>query len=128
MHFMSYLPNSSKCLGRLIGANMNTTADQPISICASKYIVRRIIAVNPSTSLTVALGGVYTGANKSGTAVVAGTQAYTGLTGSSKFTDATLASGVVGDVLTVPELYFSLTTAQGGAATADIFIFGDDLS
>lgn len=114
-------------LGAFQAADFNSTADQAIPISVAKYVVRRIVVVNASTSLTLAAGGFYTGANKSGTTVVAATQVYTALTGSTKFIDATLAAGVTGDVLTAATLYFSLTTGQGAAATADIYIFGDVL-
>lgn len=122
---------SNNYIGKLIGADMDVTTDQPIKISGDSsliYIIRRIIVVNPSISLTTAAGGFYTAASKGGTTVVAASQAYTALTGSTKWVDLTLASGVTGDTLTAGTLYFSLTTAQGAAATADIYIFGDLLN
>ncbi len=121
------LGEGSTLLGALKGANMNVTTDQAIAIPWAKYIVRRITFVNPSTSLTLAAGGVYTAASKGGTAIVAAAQVYSGLTGATKFIDATLAALLGTDALTVATLYLSLTTAQGGAATADCYIFGDVL-
>ena len=116
-------------LGQLIGANMNSTADQQIVIFSApaKYIIRRIVATNASISLSTAAGGVYPAVSKGGTAIVAAGQAYSGLTASGKFIDLTIASGYTsgGDVLTVGSIYLSLTTAQGTAATADIYVFGD---
>lgn len=112
----------------LKGADMNSTADQALAVNhAGKFVVRRIIVTGASTSLTLAAGGVYTGASKSGTTVVAAAQVYTALTGSTKFVDLTLASGVTGDVVTSATLILSLTVAQGGAATADIYVIGDQL-
>ena len=60
-------------LGKLIGANMNSTADQQITMFSnpSKFILRRIVVTNASISLSTAAGGVYTAASKGGTAVVA---------------------------------------------------------
>jgi len=82
---------------------------------------------NTSTSLTLAVGGVYTGAAKSGTTIVAAAQVYSALTGSTKFIDLTLASAVTTDILTNTVVYLSLTVPQGTAATADVYLFGDSL-
>ena len=116
-------------LGQLISANMNSTSDQQIVIFSApaKYIIRRIVATNASTSLTTAAGGIYPAVSKGGTAIVAAGQAYSGLTASGKFVDLTVASGYTsgGDVLTVKSIYLSLTTPQGAAATADIYVYGD---
>jgi hypothetical protein len=116
-------------LGQLISANMNSTADQQIVMFSSpaKFIIRRIVATNASISLTTAVGGIYPAVSKGGTAIVANTQVYSGLSASGKFVDLTIASGYTsgGDVLTVGSIYLSLTTPQGAAATADIYVFGD---
>ena len=112
-------------LGELIGANMNSTSDQQIVIFSApaKYIIRRIVATNASISLTTAVGGIYTAVSKGGTAVVANSQAYSTLSAGTKFLDLTLASNT--DYRTATSLYLSLTTPQGAAATADIFVYGD---
>lgn len=120
-------------LGSLIAANFNSTADQIITIFdnPAKYIVRRIIVTNASTSLTTAAGGVYTAASKGGTAIVAAAQAYTSLTASTLFLDLTLsATGNASTTVksSIPNLYLSLTTAQGAAATADVYVYGDILT
>lgn len=116
-------------LGQLISANMNSTSDQQIVIFSApaKYIIRRIVATNASTSLTTAAGGIYPAVSKGGTAIVAAAQAYSGLTTSAKFVDLTVASAYTtgGDVLTVKSIFLSLTTGQGSAATADIYVYGD---
>jgi hypothetical protein len=116
-------------LGQLIGANMNSTSDQQIVIFSApaKYIIRRIVATNASISLTTAVGGIYPAVSKGGTAIVANSQVYSGLSASGKFVDLTVASGYTsgGDVLTVKSIYLSLTTPQGAAATADIEVYGD---
>lgn len=115
-------------LGELIGANFNSTADQAITIFSApaKYIVRRIVVTNASTSLTTAAGGVYKAASKSG-AIVAATQVYSTLTGSTLFLDLTLSAtgNESTTVKTAKNLYLSLTTAQGAAATADVYVYGD---
>lgn len=114
-------------IGSITGANMNTTADQAITIGAAKYVIRKIVVTNASVSLTTAAGGLYTAASKGGTAIVAAVQLYSGLTGSAKFIDLTLGALLGTDALTSATLYLALTTGQGSAATADIFIIGDVL-
>ena len=58
-------------LGQLIGANMNATSDQAISINAQSYRISRIVVTNASLNMTNADGGVYPAATKGGTAIVA---------------------------------------------------------
>lgn len=115
-------------LGSLISADFNVTTDQAIPIAAAKYIVRRIIVTNASISLTTAAGGVYPAVSKAGTPLVAATQVYSSLTAAAKYRDLTLETIVGTDTYALANLYLSLTTAQGAAATGDIFIFGDILS
>lgn len=112
-------------IGVLKSANMNSTADQAIPIATGNasqtYIVDRVLVVNASASLTLAAGGVYTAASKGGTAIVAATQIYTGLTSATKTMYMTMA---VSDKRTEDPLYLSLTVVQGSAATADIYVLG----
>lgn len=122
---MSYSAIAAPMLGKLIGANMNSTADQPIAINSSKYVIRRIVVTNASANLTLAAGGFYTGAAKSGTTIVSAAQVYSALSASTKVVDLTIIG--LADVLTATTLYLSLTTGQGSAATADVYIFGDVL-
>lgn len=113
-------------LGKIIGANMNSTSDQPIVINSGNYIIRNIVATNASISLSLAIGGVYAASSKT-TPVVANTQVFSALTASSKTADLTLNALGVSDKRTETTLYLSLTTGQGVAATADLYIFGDRL-
>jgi hypothetical protein len=111
-------------IGKLIGANMNVTTDQAIPITrigSQKYIITKIVVTNASTSLTAADGGIYTAVSKGGTAIVAAAQVYTALTSATVALDLTLA---VNNTYTLSNLYLSLTGTQGGAATADIYVFG----
>ena len=110
-------------LGRLLSANMNSTSDQAIYVVSSNYVLYGILVTNASTSLTTAAGGVYTAASKGGTAIVASTQVYTALTGSTKALWLTIAAAGQ-DKLTAAPIYLSLTTGQGSAATADAYVFG----
>ena len=119
-------------LGKLIAANMNVTTDQQITMFSnpSKFVLRRIVVTNASTSLSTAAGGIYTAVSKGGTAVVAASQAYSTLTTSSLFLDLTLNTAGNANITvksSVPNLYLSLTTAQGSAATADVYVYGDIL-
>lgn len=111
-------------LGKLIGANMNVTTDQAIPITrigTQKYLITKIVVTNASTSLTNADGGIYTATSKGGTAIVAAAQVYTALTAATVALNLTLA---VNNTYTLDNIYLSLTGAQGGAATADIYVFG----
>lgn len=119
---------SGVLLGRLLGANMNVTTDQPFALTQwallNAFRITKITAKNASISLTTAVGGIYPAASKGGTAVVANTQAYSGLTSAALALDLTLAAGTT--VYSAAQaLYLSLTTAQGAAATVDLYVFGD---
>lgn len=115
----------SDLLFTLKSANFNSNADQILSpYFSGKYRPKRIVITNASISLTTAAGGFYTAASKGGTAIVANTQTYSSLTTALLALEATLA--VPNNVLAAATpLYLSLTTPQGSAATADIYIHGD---
>ncbi len=120
----------TRLLGKLVGANMNVTTDQAITVVdvadypGAAYIVEFIVVTNASISLTTAAGGFYTAASKGGSAIVAAGQVYSALTAATKFIKATLAGTALTDRLTGATLYLSLTTGQGAAATADVYVFG----
>lgn len=113
----------------LIGANMNSTADQAFTklVAYTNFQLTRVIVNNASISLATAAGGIYTAAAKGGSAIVAASQVYSALTLSTKFINPALAGTALTDILTVTPI-LSLTTAQGAAATADIRIMGIPLS
>lgn len=104
--------------------NMNSTADQAIILPSANWIPTAIVVTNASVSLTTAAGGIYTAAAKGGTALVTAGQVYSALTANTKQVALTLANT---DRQTVGTIYLSLTTPQGGAATADIYIYGRPL-
>jgi hypothetical protein len=107
------------------GVNLNSVADTAASIVnASSYSVQNIIVANASVNLTTAQLAVYTGPGATGTAIKTA-YALTGNSTSAKVveTAATSTDSVGGDVL-----YIRCTTAQGAAATADVYIYGYDLS
>lgn len=113
--------------GTLIGANMNSTSDQQIMVSYptgyTRLVITHIYFSNPSTSLTTAVGGVYLGASKSGGAVVAAAQVYSSLTATNIYLDPALTLVSPYDYGSIT-LYLSLTTPQGGAATADVTVVG----
>ena len=76
--------------------------------------------------MTTAVGGIYPAASKGGTAIVLNSQAYSGLTGGTLAIDLTIDT-VPAETIYKPiqQIYLALTTAQGAAATADLYIFGD---
>lgn len=126
---------SERVLGYL-NCNFNSTSDQAITLPSdiNVFCLTRIIITNASTSLTTAVGGFYPVASKGGTAIVANSQVYSSLTTASKLLNATLASygsttRFDSSIITPTwALYFSLTTGQGAAATADVYLVGIDLT
>jgi hypothetical protein len=120
-------PSRSNLLGSLIGANFNVTTDQQVLLIglAGRWRITRISVTDTSVAgMATAAGGFYTAVSKGGTAIVAAAQVYTGLINTSTSLDLTLAVPNLNFVSSTP-LYFSLTTPQGVAATADIYVFGD---
>jgi len=113
-----------RVIGKLLGANFNTTTDQAIPLGYGHAAVTDIVVTNTSTSLTLAAGGFYTGAGKTGTIIVAAAQLYSFLTAAGLALKATIAAPV--RVIT-GQIFLSLTTAQGGAATADVYVVGLEL-
>lgn len=125
------LGTSESVLAQLLGVNFNTTADQaiPLPETIAKVNFTRFIVTNASLSLTTAVGGFYPQPSKGGTSLVANTQVYSALTAASKLMNPTLTSAGSGTlfddtILTSFSVYFSLTTAQGAACTADIYLCG----
>lgn len=117
-------------IGTLRGANFNVTTDQAITIPATvtAWAPTAIWVTNCSTSMTLAAGGFYPATSKGGTALVAATQVYSTATSGSIVVNAALAAGIATTKQTINTVYFSLTTAQGSAATCDIYLVGVDLS
>ena len=113
-------PAPVRCIGQLIGANFNSTSDQVITIDAGQWKIEGVYVSAASVSLTTAAGGVYTATAKGGTAIVAASQGYSALTAGTSTLPATMAATptVTGNI------YLSLTTPQGAAATASVFVFG----
>lgn len=129
------LPIAQRVLAAFPSADFNDTGDQPLILPAAitAFQLTGIIITNASLSLTTAVGGFYPEAFKEGTPIVADTQGYSSLTTAQKLLQATLAS--FGSTTrfsrtNLPDwaIYFALTTPQGAAATADIYLIGIDLT
>ena len=107
--------------------NFQSTSDQPLTKAygGSAYTVTGIFARQRSGGASViCAGGIYDAASKGGNAWVAAAQSW-----------VTLASGVIvpGVValtatLGVNNLILSLTTGSTAACTADVYVFGVDMS
>ena len=107
------------------GVNLNTVGDTVAPILAAGSVsVQSIIVANASTNLTTAQLAVYTGAGATGTAVKS---AYA-LTGNSSSAKVVVTAATSTDAVSGTPLYIRCTTAQGAAATADVFIYGYDLT
>lgn len=132
-------PAGQRVIASLRGANFNTTNDQPIAI-PQRFVafqLTSIIITNATASLTTAAGGFYPAASKGGTPIVSAAQTYSALTTSASLMTATLASfgantrfsaanlGSIGGLLMI---WLSLTVGQGAAATADVYLCGQDLT
>lgn len=126
----------NKVLGSIFMADFNSTFDQPITLAQSltAFQLSGIIVTNASIPLTAAFGGFYPLSNKAGTPLVASSQGYSALTTANILLQPTLTTYALttrfsANVLTSGwQLYFSLSTPQGIAATGDIYVTGIDLS
>lgn len=110
----------------LRSADMAVTTDQIMVkvFAGSKYIITNMYGTRVSGAYnTACLGGLYTAASKAGNALVASTQTWAALTGASTVQTATLAA-IAGTSVSTATPYLSLTTGNGAALSADIFLFG----
>lgn len=125
-------PVGEVLLGTMKAANFNSTADQVITLstaglgsATSKVYINRIVVDANTIPLTTAAGGIYTQPAKAGVAIVASGQVYSGLSGTNQAIELTIAAK---PTMVPPALvYLALTTAQGAAATADVYVFGSIL-
>ena len=108
------------------GVNLNQVGDTVAQILnnSGRYSVQSIIVTNASVDLTTAQLAVYTGAGATGTAIKS---AYA-LTGNSTAAKTVVTAATSTDAVSGTPLYIRCTTAQGAAATADVFIYGYDLT
>jgi hypothetical protein len=108
------------------GVNVNSTGDQATLAInnASSYSVSNVVFTNASISLTTAAAGLFTAPSAGGTGLVANA-ALSALTSSTVVSQRTVASTAL---QTAQNLYLNVGTAQGAAATMDVYVYGYDFS
>lgn len=84
--------------------------------------------MNCSTALSTAAGGFYTAASKGGTIIGATTTGYGNCTSATTRQRLTGLTDMDTQTRTEATLYLSLTTAQGAAATGDVYLIGTPLN
>jgi len=108
------------------GVNVNATGDQAVLriINAQNYSVSNVVFTNASISLSSAAAGLFTAPSAGGTGIVANA-ALSALTGPTIVSQRTVASTAtpVSQIL-----YLNVGTAQGAAATMDVYVYGYDFS
>lgn len=114
---------TDRILFALDTANMNVTTDQKFRKLYDNigdFRITRIFSAGHSIALSTAVGGIYPTTGKGGTPIVPASQGY------ASPDDLALAFK---DILTgAATPYLSLSTSQGAAATARIFIMGVPIS
>jgi hypothetical protein len=114
-----------RLLASFQGVNVNATGDTVLPIInTDRYGVSNVIFTNASVSLTTAAAGVFTAPSAGGTAIVANA-ALSAMTASTVVSQRTVASTAA---FTGQNLYVNVGTAQGAAATMDVFVYGYDLT
>jgi hypothetical protein len=120
---------TQQLLFQLSSANMQLATDQTFTrvYSGTNYFVTSIVARQRTGGATIACaGGVYDTAAKGGNAVVAAAQSWLTLA-SGVIVNATIAA-VGGTTLLANTLILSLTTGSTAACTADLYVYGFDLS
>jgi hypothetical protein len=114
-----------RLLASAIGVNANATGDTVLPIIdSSSYSVKFVVATNASVSLSSAAAGVFTAPSAGGTAIVSNA-ALSALTGPTVVSERTVASTAA---QTGQNLYVNVGTAQGAAATLDVYVYGYDFT
>lgn len=108
------------------GVNVNSTGDLATLAInnASSYSVSNVVFTNASISLSSAAAGLFTAPAASGTGLVANA-ALSALSASTVVSQRTVASTAL---QTAQNLYLNVGTAQGAAATMDVYVYGYDFS
>ncbi len=111
-------------LFQLLGANMQLTTDQQFTklFGGTLWDPYFIVADWQSGAFnTACAGGMFTGANKTGSAIVPVGQSYSALTGATTQQNCTVQASAVTFSVTP---YLSLTTGNAAALTCNIYIYG----
>jgi len=126
IHPQSVLSNQAvRLLAVATGVNVNATGDVAVLNIANSanWSVANVVFTNASTSLTTAAAGVFTAPGASG--AIVSNAALSALTGSTVVSQRTVASTAIN---TGQYLYINVGTAQGAAATMDVYIYGYDFA
>jgi hypothetical protein len=99
------------------------TNDNAITMESARYRIDKVVIENGSVNMTTATCGLFTAAGGGGTTLAAD-QSMAALSATTKFDDLTLEAVTGTDVLTAGTLYARTGTAQGLAATCNVWIFG----
>jgi len=114
-----------RLLASFQGVNVNATGDTVLPVNnTNSYGVSNVIFTNASVSLTTAAAGLFTAPSAGGTGIVANA-ALSAMTASTVVSQRTVASTAL---QTGQNLYVNVGTAQGAAATMDVYVYGYDLS
>lgn len=120
-----------KVLGRYLGVNLNSANTDflvPLTDSYTNYVVRRVMITNSSIATpSTCTVGVFTAAAAGGNTLVS-SAGITLANATSSYFDMTLASSATNTVQTAAALYVRVGTAQGAAATADVYIYGDPIA
>lgn len=114
-------------LGKLTAVNLNLAGDNNITITATKYTVTKVLIESASISLTMVTAGLF-GAVGGGAPQICADQALAAITGTGKWTVMTISGAGLTDILTAATLFFRVGTPQGVAATANVWLFGENIA
>ena len=122
----------SRLIGVVLGANVNqasTDISVPLLLLpGANFIIDSIHINNASVSLTTATFGVFSAVAAGGVAIVTAGAVLSSLTAATVNLVATLAATATTTVFNqttqANTLYFRVGTAQGAAATCDVYIWG----
>lgn len=136
--FPSPSATGAQLIGTKIGFDMNSVLDQTITLSGgSTFVITDVIITNPSLSMTTAKDfAIFTAASRGGSQQVSSDFGLSGdslqaLTGATSYINKDWSNlqtflyiNVDNTLVTSTTVYASLGTAQGAAATADIYVYG----
>ena len=120
---------TEQLLFKLSGANMQLTSDQAFTRVygGANHFITFIVARQRTGGASVTCaGGIYDGAGKTGNIIVAAAQSWVTLA-AAVIVQGTLAALNATTLLTNTPI-LALTTGSTAACTADLFIYGFDIS
>lgn len=120
--------NALRLLAVAKGVNANALGDTAMQVInATNWSATTVVLSNASISLTTAAAGIFTAVSAGGTAVRTNA-ALSALTASTVTSAAAATAAAIALNTTAQTIYFNVATAQGAAATLDVYVYGYDLS